>query len=117
MSPESYPETPSNGEFCLVLTTCGDRASAERLATLLLQRRLVACVQLQDIRSFYHWQGSVQSESEVLLLIKTRTAAYSALEAAIRELHDYQVPEIVQLPITLGLADYLSWVRQETRSS
>lgn len=107
----------SDNEFCLVLTTCGDRATAERLATLLLQRRLVACVQLQEIHSFYRWEGEVQSDPEVLLLIKTRTAAYAALEASIRELHDYQVPEIVQLPITRGLTDYLNWVREETRAT
>lgn len=107
----------NDSEFCLVLTTCGDRSAAEHLATLLLQRRLVACVQLQDIHSFYRWEGAVQSDPEVLLLIKTRTAAYAALEASIRELHDYQVPEIVQLPITAGFADYLNWVREETRAS
>lgn len=106
----------NDNEFCLVLTTCGDRSTAEQLAKLLLQRRLVACVQLQDIHSFYHWEGAVQSEPEVLLLIKTRTAAYAALEASIRELHDYQVPEIVQIPITAGLSDYLAWVREQTRA-
>ncbi|MDX1605156.1 MAG: divalent-cation tolerance protein CutA [Candidatus Competibacterales bacterium] len=101
-------------EFCLVMTTCADRAAAELLAGALLERQLAACIQLLECHSFFRWEGAVQSEPEVLLFIKTRTASYRLLEAAVRELHDYEVPELVQVPIETGLSGYLDWIREQT---
>jgi len=101
----------------VVLTNLPDRAVAERLAASLVEQRVAACVNiLAPCRSVYRWQGSVQHDEEHPLLIKTTRAAYPALEAAIRALHPYTLPEIVAVPVELGLAEYLDWVDAETRS-
>jgi periplasmic divalent cation tolerance protein len=101
----------------VVLTNLPDRAAAERLAASLVEQRVAACVNiLAPCRSVYRWQGSVQHDEEHPLLIKTTRAAYPALEAAIRALHPYTLPEIVAVPVELGLAQYLDWVDAETRS-
>jgi periplasmic divalent cation tolerance protein len=103
-------------EILLVLTNLPDLASAETLATTLVENRLAACVNiLPACRSIYRWQGQVERAEEVPLLIKTRAAGYPALEAAIRKNHPYQTPEIIALPITQGLPDYLAWVVAEAQ--
>lgn len=101
----------------LVLTNLPDRPSAEALASELVEARLAACVNvLAPCHSIYRWQGALQTASEVPLLIKTRSERYAALEAAIRKRHPYQLPEIIALPVTAGLPDYLAWVAAETRA-
>ena len=95
----------------LVLTTMSDRASAETLAALLVELRLAACVNiLAPCRSIYRWQDALEAADEVPLLIKTTEARYDALEAAMIAHHPYATPEIIALPVTRGLPDYLSWV-------
>jgi periplasmic divalent cation tolerance protein len=104
-------------EILLVLTNLPDPASAETLATALVESRLAACVNiLPACRSIYRWQCQVEHAEEIPLLIKTSTACYPALEAAIRAKHPYQTPEIIALPIGQGLPDYLAWVAAETQS-
>jgi periplasmic divalent cation tolerance protein len=105
---------PETTPYCVVQTTVASQAQAETLARLIVEARLGACVQLLPIRSFYRWQGEMQGEAEFLLQIKTRQACYAALEAFIRAHHSYETPEIVQLPITAGSADYLQWLHAET---
>jgi len=99
-----------NGEYSLVITTCADKESAKRLADLIIQRRLAACVQLFPVESVYVWNGSVCNENETLLIIKTKSTVFDKLTAAIRENHSYEVPEIIRLPITGGLPEYLGWI-------
>jgi periplasmic divalent cation tolerance protein len=100
----------------LVFTNLPDQESAEHLAQTLIDARVAACVNiLAPCRSVYRWQGAVESATEVPLLIKTAADRYAALEAAIRQAHPYEVPEIVALPIAGGLPDYLAWVMAETR--
>lgn len=95
----------------LVLTTCADEALAESLATALVDQRLAACVsRLPGLRSWYRWEGRVAREDEVLLLIKSRADQYTALEAAIVELHAYEVPEILAFSVADGLPAYLAWL-------
>ena len=102
----------------LVLTNLPDRPSAEALARELVERRLAACVNvLAACHSIYRWQGELETASEVPLLIKTRSERYAALEAAIRQHHPYELPEIIALPVTAGLPDYLAWVAAETPAS
>lgn len=102
--------------FQLVITTLPDQAAALRLAEALVDRRLAACVNVMaPCRSVYRWQGKVADETEVPLLIKTGSDSYAALEAAIRELHPYTLPEIVAIDIAQGLPAYLDWVAAETR--
>jgi periplasmic divalent cation tolerance protein len=99
-----------DGTACIVMTTASTEDEAEALGTAIVEAGLAACVQVQRVRSFYVWQGTLHREPEWLLLIKTLAARYAVLEAFIRERHSYETPEIVQLPITAGSADYLHWL-------
>ncbi len=94
----------------MVITTAPDREIAEKLAEGILSRKLAACVQMIDIRSFFHWEGALQKEEEIALHIKTTEARYSELEAWIKSVHPYDVPEIIKVPITGGLPAYLDWI-------
>ena len=99
----------------LVLTNLPDRAAAERLADLLIEKRVAACVNiLAPCRSVYRWKDAVQHEEEHPLLIKTTAEAYAALEAVIRAGHPYELPEIIAVPVERGLPAYLDWVAAET---
>jgi periplasmic divalent cation tolerance protein len=99
----------------LVLTNLPDRAAAEKLADALIQKRVAACVNiLAPCRSVYRWKGEVQHDEEHPLLIKTTRECYAALEAAIRQVHPYELPEIVAVPIERGLPAYLDWVATQT---
>ncbi|CAH1746686.1 Divalent-cation tolerance protein CutA [Thauera humireducens] len=98
----------------LVLTNLPDRDSADAMAAALIEARLAACVNvLAPCTSVYRWQGAVESATEVPLLIKTTAGRYPALEAAIRARHPYELPEIVAVPVVLGLPAYLDWVARE----
>ena len=100
----------------VVLTNLPDRASADRLADSLIEKRLAACVNiLAPCRSVYRWKDAVQHDEEHPMLIKTTAAAYPALEQAIRAGHPYELPEIVAVPIEHGLPQYLQWIESETK--
>ena len=102
----------------LVVTNLPDRESAEKLAALLMERRLAACVNiLAPCSSVYRWQGEIQHDEEHPLLIKTAQDRYAELEASIRANHPYELPEIIAVPLTYGLPAYLHWVESETRAS
>lgn len=103
--------------FCVILTTTGSQEEAERIADLLVSRRLAACVQVTSITSFYTWKGKVNKEPEHLLLIKTISFLYHEIEAAILENHSYEIPEVVQLPIERGLDRYLNWIAENTKQA
>ena len=99
-----------------VLTNLPDSESAFNLARELLRRRVAACVNvLPAATSFYRWQGKSEEASEHPVLVKTTQDRYADLEAAIRELHPYELPEIIAWPVTAGLAEYLDWVEGESR--
>ncbi|MBP6820935.1 MAG: divalent-cation tolerance protein CutA [Acidobacteria bacterium] len=101
----------------VVITTAETLDDGERLARLLVEAELAACVQvLPQITSVYRWQGKVEQTGETLLLIKTTRAAYAELEAAIKQNHSYQTPEIVALPIEVGSAEYLNWLKVSVKS-
>ncbi len=102
-------------EFCVMLTTAGSQEEADRLAELLVERKLAACVQIAAITSWYAWQGKVNHEPEYLLLIKTTANLYTAVEAALLANHSYATPEIIQLPIARGLERYLGWIGENTQ--
>jgi periplasmic divalent cation tolerance protein len=96
-----------------VLTTVGSEEDAERISVALVERRLAACVQtVGPIASRYRWQGKVETAREWQCLAKTDAARYPEVEAAIRELHPYDEPEIVATPIVAGSAGYLAWVSE-----
>lgn len=101
----------------LVLTTLPDADSASSVASSLVTRRLAACVNILPAgTSVYEWQGEIQHDPEHVLLIKAPEAGYAALEAALRELHPYELPEIIAVPITEGLFEYLQWIKDLTAS-
>jgi periplasmic divalent cation tolerance protein len=90
-------------------------AQAESIAETLVGERLAACVNLvAPVRSIYRWDGAIQKDAEILAVIKTTAARVDALIARLREIHPYQVPELIVLPIERGLPAYLDWVRAET---
>jgi len=99
----------------LVLTNCPDEESANAIALALVEARLAACVNiLPRVQSIYRWQGAVESATEIPLFIKSTATNYPALEAAIRDRHPYQLPEIIALPVERGLPAYLDWIATET---
>ena len=100
----------------LVVTNLPDRASAEKLAALLIEQRLAACVNLLPAcGSVYRWRGEIQHDEEHPLLIKTAQDRYAELEVLIRANHPYELPEIIAVPIVHGLPAYLQWIVSETR--
>ena len=102
----------------VVITNMPDRAAAVQLAQTLIERRLAACVNvLAECTSVYRWAGKVESAAETPVLIKTRSALYPEIETAIRDLHPYELPEIIAVPISYGLTEYLDWVSRETTIS
>lgn len=102
-------------EQILVLVTAPDRETAQAIARPVLQKRLAACVNiLPGLTSLYHWEGEIQQDQEVLLLIKTRAALLDELIPVIQGMHPYQVPEIIALEIAGGEKKYLEWILQET---
>ena len=100
-----------------MISNLPDADSAERLASVLIEQRLAACVNVQAAgTSVYRWQGKVETATEVPVWIKTTRAHYAALEAAILAHHPYELPEIIAVPVVAGLPAYLAWVATETNS-
>ena len=97
--------------FQIVLTTCPDKACAERIAMALVEEGLAACVSiLPPMRSIYRWEGKIETASEQLLIIKSVTARFPAIRDRLRALHPYELPEIIAVPIADGLPEYLAWL-------
>ena len=105
-------------EPIVVLMTAAGEQEAARIAELLVNQRLAACVQiLPQIQSVYVWQGEVQREKEVLLLAKTTRANFAALEREVRATHSYETPEIIALPVTAGSEPYIDWLTSSCDAS
>jgi periplasmic divalent cation tolerance protein len=102
----------------IVFVTAPDEQTAAAIGRALVEERLAACANLLGpIRSIYRWEGAVEDAAEQLLVIKTRASLFAALQARVRQLHPYQVPEIVAVPIRDGLPQYLKWIGDSTRSA
>ena len=105
-------------DISIVTVTVGTDEEALSIARTLVEEKLVACVQIiPRLRSIYRWKGEICDEAEQLLIMKTRYCLFSALQTRIRQLHSYEVPEIVSFPIADGLPEYLSWVIENTTES
>jgi periplasmic divalent cation tolerance protein len=99
----------------ILFTTLPDQDSASKLARQLVEARLAACVNiLSPCRSVYRWQGQLNEDGEIPVIIKTRSENYDRVEAFVRQNHPYEVPELVALDITRGLPEYLAWLNEET---
>ena len=99
----------------MVLTTVGSKMDAEIIARTLVTEQLAACVQRLPVQSCYRWNEEVIEEPEQLLLIKTTSDRYLDVQARIRELHKYEIPEIIQVPVVRGFDQYLAWVNENVR--
>lgn len=98
-------------QYQIVLSTCPDEQSAQTIARALVEQRLAACVNILPVmQSVYLWKGSIQQDKEQLLIIKSTVQHYSKIEKSIRALHPYELPEIIAVPITDGLNEYLKWL-------
>ena len=104
--------------YRIVLCTCPNMGAAEGIANQLVAAGLAACVNIvPGLKSVYLWEGAVTADDELLLMIKTTAARYQDLEDAIREVHPYELPEIVSVPILAGLPGYLQWIQDATSTS
>ena len=101
-------------DYGVLLTTTPTRDEAAKIAKLLIDEKLAACVQLLPIESFYVWEGKTQNEAELLLLVKTRKALFEKVIVRIKDVHSYTVPEVVALPFAAGFAGYLNWIDEVT---
>jgi periplasmic divalent cation tolerance protein len=100
----------------LVLSTCGSIDEARKLARALVEKQLAACVNIvPQIESVYYWKGKVETSTEFLLLIKTTAGAFDELREVLTELHSYDLPECIEIPIEDGSAAYLAWIGESVR--
>lgn len=107
--------TEETERYGIVLVTAGSRQEADEIAESLIQAKLAACVNLLPVFSIYTWQGTIHRDEEWQLLIKSERSRFDELEAKIRELHSYDVPEIIALPIVAGSQPYLQWISSQVQ--
>lgn len=105
--------TSASTNYGIVLTTAADETEAKTIAKALISAKLAACVNITPIRSFYTWNGEMHEDEEWQLVIKTDLNRFAQLEAKIRSIHSYEVPEIVALPIVQGTQPYLQWMAEQ----
>ena len=118
MAPKDAHESGAGDGALVVITTAGDGETARRIAAVLVENRLAACVNiLSGVNSIYRWRGETVDEGEFLLVIKTWSDRFDDLKRRIVAEHTYEVPEVVARSIESGHAPYLEWVLKETRSS
>jgi periplasmic divalent cation tolerance protein len=99
----------------IVFITASSEEEAAKIARALVEARLAGCVNIiKNIRSIYSWQGKIEDEPEVLMIVKTQKSLFDSLTKKVEELHSYTLPEIIVLPIVEGSKDYLKWLREVT---
>lgn len=106
-----------SADYCVVLVSTSSQAEAEKIAKVLVESQLAACVSLVPITSIYTWDNKLHQEQEWQLLIKTELALFAAITLKIQELHTYEVPEIIALPLVAGSKPYLQWISQQVNLS
>jgi periplasmic divalent cation tolerance protein len=106
------------GRYIVCFVTIDDLQKGAQIARHLVENKLAACVNIiPEIRSIYSWRGQVCDETEILLIVKTRSELFPTLVSAIKSLHPYEVPEIISLDIDQGLPEYLKWIDDSTSSA
>ena len=102
-------------DYIMVLTTCNSSETSSLIAETLISNKLAACVNIiKCVESVYQWQGKIEHDKEMLLIIKTRQSLFSRIEQTIQELHSYELPEIIAVPIKTGEKNYLNWIQSAT---
>ena len=105
-------------DYCLAIITCPSKKEAAKVKDLLLDNRLVACVNIiKGVNSFFWWQGKTEAASEIMLLAKTTRAKFKKIIACVTEIHPYDVPEIIAIPIIDGNKPYLDWIDDSLKPS
>lgn len=102
-------------QYCIVLTTVNSKENGQEIIQALLSKQLAACIQTMPITSHYLWQEEICCDEETLLVIKTKQTCYPKLEQVIASIHNYDVPQIVQVPFVEGFNPYLTWLEENTR--
>lgn len=103
--------------YILVLTTCASAEKATEIAEALVTQKLAACVNIvNNMHSIYQWQGKIEHNKEVLLMIKTQQSRFKSVQDAIQGIHDYELPEIIAVTIDAGEENYLNWIQAATQS-
>lgn len=101
----------STGDYIVIISTMSSETEGQKIAEELVNRGLAACVNvIPGVTSYYKWQGKTEVSDELVMLIKTRASNYEQVQQTIKELHSYEVPEILALPITNGDESYLKWI-------
>ncbi len=105
-----------SGQNFVVFVSTGSPDEARTIARTVVEEKLAACASIiEHVQSVFRWEGTVRSEQESLLIVKTTAARFTDLKARIKAVHSYSVPEIIALPIEMGAEDYLTWLNQETQ--
>ena len=102
--------------YVIVLTTTDSEEIANRIIKTLLEENLAACIQQYPVKSSYRWEGKIVHDKEILLQIKSKEALVSQIEEKILSLHNYEIPEILTIPVTDGYEAYLKWIDSETKA-
>ena len=106
----------NNYPYCLIMVTVNSEEEGAKIAKTLLSEKLAACISMTPINSFYTWQDKINQDSEWQLSIKTRSNLFEQLAQRITTLHNYDVPEIIALPVIAGSSPYLNWIAENTKS-
>ena len=103
--------------YCIINCTVENKSTAVEISKKLLSKKLIACCSIiPSVLSVYHWKGEVKEDNEVLMVMKTETELFSAIEEEIKKMHSYDIPEIICIPIINGNREYLDWVDKETKN-
>ncbi|MCO4846143.1 MAG: divalent-cation tolerance protein CutA [Sulfurovum sp.] len=101
-------------DYGVISTTTDSKENANAITQLLLEKKLIACVQYTTIQSAYRWQGKIIKSEEILLQMKTKKSLFEKVQTEIEQLHTYDVPEIIMVPLTGANVPYLQWIEEET---
>ncbi len=101
-------------DYCVISTTTDSKENADAITQLLLDKKLIACVQSTTIQSAYHWQGKIIKSEEILLQMKSKRSLFEKVQREIEHLHTYDVPEIIMIPMADANLRYLQWIEEET---
>jgi periplasmic divalent cation tolerance protein len=104
-------------DYCSISTTTDSKENANAITQLLLEKKLIACVQSTVIQSAYHWQGKIIKSEEILLQMKTKRSLFEKIQIEIEHLHTYDVPEIIMIPLADANLSYIQWIEEETINS
>lgn len=106
---------PDSVDYCVLFVTASSEQEAEAIAKALVEAQLAACVNIMPVHSIYTWSGQINSDREWQMIIKTKLTKFSTISAKIKELHSYEVPEIIALPILTGSESYLQWIAENVK--